>query len=344
MTYPLAVRSSSLLEDSQYQPFAGIYETYMLPNNNPDPDVRLAQLLAAIARVYASMFSAHAKAYLRTTPYRLEEEKMAVILQKVVGDRHGPRFYPDLAGVARSHNFYPVAPLAAGDGVAAVALGLGATVVDGEPCVRFCPRYPRHVVEFSSVRSMLRNSQREFYALDLGADSADADSPSGITLAKYGLDVAEADGTLNMLGSTYSPAERCRVYDGLSRPGVRLVTFAPMLKHELFPLAGILSALLDVGKAGTGAPVEIEFAAGLSAAPGSPKQFAFLQLRPLAMSREAAELELGRGRSAGHAVLERECARQRQAGRAPRPGRRRLPSLREAAEPGRRHRGGAAEQ
>jgi hypothetical protein len=297
-SYPLAVRSSSLLEDSQYQPFAGIYETYMLPNNGLDPETRLAQLLSAIARVYASTYSAHAKAYLKTTPYRLEEEKMAVILQKVVGNAHGPRFYPDFAGVARSHNFYPVAPLTAADGVAAVALGLGATVVNGEPCVRFCPRYPRHLVEFSSVRSMLRSSQREFYALDLGAGSVDADSPSGIELARYGLDVAEADGTLNLLGSTFSPADDA-VYDGLSRAGVRLVTFAPVLKHGVFPLAEILNALLEAGAAGTGAPVEIEFAANLPVAASGPNQFAFLQLRPLALSREAAELELGEVDAAG---------------------------------------------
>ena len=290
--YPLAVRSSTLLEDSQYQPFAGIYETYMLPNNDPDVEARLARLLTAIARVYASTFSTHAKAYLRTTPYRLEEEKMAVILQQVIGRAHGPRFYPDFAGVARSHNFYPIPPQTAADGVAAVALGLGTTVVNGEPCVRFCPRYPRHVVAFSSVRSMLRNSQREFYALDLGAGSADADSPSGVTLSKHGLDVAESDGTLQMLGSTFSPADDA-VFDGVSRPGVRLVSFAPVLKHEVFPLSDILCALLRAGEAGTGAPVEIEFAASLSAAPGRKREFAFLQLRPLAMSREAAELEFG---------------------------------------------------
>ena len=165
--YPLAVRSSSLLEDSQYQPFAGIYDTLMLPNTHPDPAERLAQLVEAVCRVYASTFKQRTKVYLSTSPYRLEEEKMAVIVQQVVGARHGERFYPDVSGVARSHNFYPVAPMQAADGIAAVALGLGETVVDGERCFRFCPRYPRHLVQFSSVRDVLRNSQRSFYALRL---------------------------------------------------------------------------------------------------------------------------------------------------------------------------------
>jgi len=289
--YPLAVRSSSLLEDSQYQPFAGIYETYMLPNNHPDTEVRLGQLIDAIKRVYASTFSTRAKTYLGTTPYRLEEEKMAVILQKVVGAVHGDRFYPDFAGVARSYNFYPVAPMTTEDGIAAVALGLGETVVDGGACIRFCPRYPRHLVQFSSVRDVLQNSQREFYALTL-RDSGLEEGHDAFELCRLGLEAAEADGTLSLLGSTYSH-ENDAVFDGLSRPGVRLVNFAPILKHRLFPLAEILDALLDIGKGGTSTPVEIEFAVRLSAPPGEPKEFGFLQLRPLALSREMVELSIG---------------------------------------------------
>jgi hypothetical protein len=289
--YPLAVRSSSLLEDSQYQPFAGIYSTYMLPNNHPDPGVRVEQLLTAIRRVYASTFSQHAKRYLSTTPYRLEEEKMAVILQQVVGSGHDLRFYPDFAGVARSHNFYPVRPMRSVDGVAAVALGLGVTVVDGEPCLRFCPRYPQHLLQFSSVKVALKNSQRDFYALRLDDGEAEADGPGGIGLSRFGLDVAERDGTLHRLASVYS-RENDAIYDGLSRPGVRLVSFAPILKHGLFPLAEILSRLLAIGEAGTSAPVEVEFAVTLPARQGESGEFAFLQLRPLALSREASELDI----------------------------------------------------
>lgn len=287
--YPLAVRSSSLLEDSQYQPFAGIYATYMLANDHPDPAVRLSQLQAAIKRVYASTFSRHAKGYLSATPYRLEEEKMAVILQKLIGSSHRSLFYPTFAGVARSHNFYPVPPMASSDGVAAVALGLGATVVDGEPCLRFCPRYPKHLLQFSSVKVALKNSQRQFCALQLGDQARDGAGDAAV--CRCGLDVAEADGTLGYLASTYS-RENDAIYDGLSRPGVRLISFAPILKHAMFPLAEILVTLMEIGERGTSAPVEVEFAVDLPMTPGAPAAFGFLQLRPLALSREAAELAI----------------------------------------------------
>ncbi len=289
--HPIAVRSSGLLEDSPYQPFAGIYETCMLANRHPDLRVRLAALREAICRVYASMFTRRAKAYVSASPYRLEEEKMAVVLQRVSGVARGDRFYPDVAGVARSHNFYPVAPLRAEHGIAAVALGLGATVVGGERCFRFSPRFPRHVMQFSSVDDMLRNSQRTFYALDIG-ETGSARPADDFELAQFGLDVAERDGTLAAVGSTYSP-ENEAIFDGISRPGVRLVTFAPILKHGVFPLAEILSALLEVGEQGTGGPVEIEFAANIAMPPGQPAELAFLQIRPLALARELAELDLG---------------------------------------------------
>jgi CheY-like chemotaxis protein len=270
---PIAVRSSSLLEDSQYQPFAGIYRTFMLPNDHPRADVRLRQLLTAIKRVYASTFSHGAKRYLADAPYRLEEEKMAVVLQRVVGARHDGRFYPDIAGVARSHNFYPMPPMRSEDGVAAVALGLGEIVVGGGACFRFCPRYPRHVVQMSSVSDALANAQREFYALELGRDSATPFTPAAFDLA-----TADQDGTLAPVGSTYS-RENDMVYDGTSRPGVHLVTFAPILKHGLFPLAELVDALLGIAVEGTNAPVELEFAVRLSG--GLPADFGVVQLRPL---------------------------------------------------------------
>ena len=289
--YPLAVRSSSLLEDSQYQPFAGVYDTYMLPNNHGSRAIRLSQLLAAIKRVYASTFSHCAKAYLDATPYRLEEEKMAVVLQRIVGASHGDRFYPSISGVARSHNFYPSPPIRTEDGIAAVALGFGESVVDGEACVRFCPKYPRHLVQFSSVDDIRQNSQREFFALDLH-DSQARPALHEFVLERYGLEIAEEDGTLALVGSTYSP-ENEAVYDGISRPGVRLVTFAPILKHETFPLAEILATLLLIATRGTGAPVEIEFAVDLLSPESAPKELGFLQLRPLALSRELTELQIG---------------------------------------------------
>jgi len=281
--YPLAVRSSSLLEDSQYQPLAGVYQTYMLPNNHAGDAVRLQQLVRAVKRVYASAFLACAKNYFKVTPYRLEEEKMAVIIQKMVGSRHGSRFYPSFAGVARSHNFYPTGPLAAEDGVVAMALGLGRTVVDGGRALSFSPKHPRHILHFSTAKDMLAHSQREFIAVEMEGDGE-------VTERHHPLAVAEADGTLGLVASTYSP-ENDAVYDGISRPGVRLVSFAPLLKRRTLPLSAVFDRLMELGRWGMNTEVEIEFAVELSTTPGKPAEFGFLQMRPMALSRELEELD-----------------------------------------------------
>ena len=277
---PLAVRSSSLLEDSPYEPFAGIFDTRMLANASPELPTRLRQVETAIKEVYASAFAKGARRLLEATPYRMEEARMAVVLQAVVGARRANLFYPDFSGVARSHNFYPMAPARAEDGVAAVALGLGKTVVEGEPSLRFSPAYPRNLPDISDPKSALRNTQREFWAIDLSQPDGDGDP-----LVRCGLDVAEADGVLGLLASTYSN-ENGAVYDGISRSGVRIVTFAPMLKHGVFPLAEIVRELMALGLRTTNSPVEIEFAANLDPPPGEPPEFALLQLRPLAALRE----------------------------------------------------------
>jgi pyruvate phosphate dikinase-like enzyme len=207
-----------------------------------------------------------------------------VIVQQVVGHRHGSRYYPDFSGVARSHNFYPSPPLVASDGIAAVALGLGRAVVEGEQCLSFSPRSPRNLVNFSTVEDVLANSQRGFWALELG----DADATMRET--HFGLDAAEADGTLAALASTYSAADH-RMNDGLSRAGVRLVTFAPILKHGVFPLADVLALLLDLGRRGMNRPAEIEFAVRL-APEGETSEFAFLQMRPLVLARQTTEVDV----------------------------------------------------
>jgi CheY-like chemotaxis protein len=288
--HPLAVRSSSLLEDSQYQPFTGVYETFMLGNQESSLDARLEALSQAIKRVYASTFSRHAKSYVRATPYRLEEEKMAVILQNVVGSAHSGRFYPDFSGVVRSHNFYPVAPMTFADGIAAVALGLGRAVVDGGKCLTFCPRYPRNLMQFSSVEDILANSQSEFWALELFDGS---EGRAGhLQEKRYSLEVAEKDGTLQGVGSTYS-RDNHAVYDGLGRAGARLVSFAPMLKHNTFPLAAILDVLVRAGEDALGNPVEIEFAVRLPQQPGEVGEFGFLQIRPLTLARDSQNLKVG---------------------------------------------------
>ncbi len=281
--FPLAVRSSSLLEDSQYQPFAGIYQTFMLSNGNPSLEARLEELLLAVKRVYASTYSTHAKRFLEATQYRLEEEKMAVILQRVVGARHQTRFYPDFAGVARSYNFYPTPPAKSEDGIVAVALGLGKMVVDGGTSVRFSPRYPHHLPRGSTIQRSLKGAQGSFYAIDL------AGSPGEERL--FGIELAEEDGTLDAVVSTYS-RENDALYDGLSRPGVRVVTFAPILKHGIFPIAEILEALLTMARWGTRSPVELEFAVTLRGGLGGGPELGFLQLRPLALMGAAEDIDL----------------------------------------------------
>jgi hypothetical protein len=288
---PLAVRSSSLMEDSQYHPFAGVYETYMLPNSNPNPLIRLNDLLNSIKRVYASTFYQGTKNYFRVTSYRLEEEKMAVIVQRMVGKRHNGRFYPDFAGVARSYNFYPIGSQKASDGVASVALGLGKMVVDGGNVARFCPKFPTDVIQFYSVEETINSTQRDFYALQMDAPTDFGSETHDMLLSLNGLDVAEGDGTLQYAGSTYS-AENDIVYEGIARPGIRLVNFQPILKTRIFPLAKILELILDMGTWGMGTPVEVEFAVSMSVPSGEPKEFALLQMRPLVIHREPEALSV----------------------------------------------------
>ena len=289
---PLAVRSSSLLEDAQFQPFAGVYQTYMLPNSNPDINVRLEELLQTIKAVYASTYHKKAKDYMKATSYRLEEEKMAVIVQRLVGSEHKGKFYPDFAGVGKSFNFYPVPPQKSDDGIALVALGLGKTVVEGGNTVRFCPRFPKHLLQFFSTKETLMHAQQDFYALDLnGKLDHHPESTKDPLVKRFELVESEADGTLYSVGSTYSTEDEA-VYDGISREGIRVVTFAPILKHKMFPLPEILNMLLGLGTWGMGSPVEIEFAVNLSLPPDKPKEFAMLQMRPLVISRELDELKI----------------------------------------------------
>ncbi len=288
---PIAVRSSSLLEDSQGQPFAGVYETIMLPNNHGNISVRFNQLLNAIKRVYASTFFNSAKEYIKMTTYRLEDEKMAVIIQKLSGEIHGDKFYPDFSGVARSYNFYPVHPLKAEDGIASVGLGLGKIITDGGNVVRFCPKFPKHLMQFSDVNQTLEYSQKEFYALDLKKELGEEELSEDSFIKTYELSVAEKDGTLNLTGSTYSH-ENHTVYDGASRPGLKLFTLAPVLKFNAFPVAEIVDLLLQLGRWGMGSPVEIEFAVNLSVPSGEKKQFSILQVRPLVISDEIVDMDL----------------------------------------------------
>ncbi|MCX6174407.1 MAG: histidine kinase [Ignavibacteriales bacterium] len=288
---PLAVRSSSLLEDSQGQPFAGVYETFMLPNNHPDLNVRLKQLLHAIKRIYVSVFFKKSKDYIKVTTYRLEEEKMAVIIQKLVGAEHNGKYYPEFSGVAKSYNFYPNSPLKSADGTVAVAPGLGKTIVDGGLSFRFCPKYPTHPMQFGSLNDLLKYSPHDFYALDLKEEYTDKNINEDRLVKKYPLTEAEKDNTLAAVGSAYSHDNRT-IYDGVEYPGPKIFTLAPILKYKVFPLPEILDMLLEMGSWGTGSPVELEFAVNLTVPEGKPKEFGLLQMRPLVVSSEIEELEL----------------------------------------------------
>ncbi len=288
---PLAVRSSSLLEDSQYHPFAGVYQTYMLPNDNANPLIRLNDLLTTVKRVYASTFYQNAKNYIKITSYRSEEEKMAVIVQKMVGNRHGNRFYPDISGVAKSYNFYPLPPQKPTDGVVSVALGLGKWVVEGGNTVRFCPKYASDLIQFHSVKESLNSSQREFFALQLDEKTDFGNVTYDKLVKKFDLETAEKDGPLRFVGATYVP-ENDAIYDGLGRTGPRVITFGPVLKNKMFPLANVLELLLEMGTWGLGNPVEIEFAINISNPSNSKKEFGLLQMRPLVVSHEFEELQI----------------------------------------------------
>ena len=279
---PLAVRSSSLLEDSKTQPFAGIYKTYMLANNNPDPELRLKELEKAVKFVYASTFSNEAKAYRRLTPHLPDEEKMAVVIQKVVGRSYadGARFYPVFSGVVQSYNYYPVPPLSSEDPIAHIAMGLGKTIVEGHTALRFSPSHPRNLHQFSTIEDFFSNSQKSFIALDVSSGEIkpltyDKDPD----LRPVEIEAAEADGTLELVASSYS-VENDVISDSISQPGARLVTFAPILKNELLPLSEILKSLSKLGREAMGANIEIEFAASFD-----PENrnvgFNILQMRPM---------------------------------------------------------------
>ena len=288
---PLAVRSSSLLEDSQGQPFAGVYDTLMLPNNHENPEIRLRRLIRAIKQIYASIYYQRAKQYMNVTSYHLEEEKMAVIIQEMVGEVHNEKFYPEISGVAKSYNFYPVEPLQPEDGIVSAAFGLGKTIVEGGNAIRFCPKYPQNILQQTLVDDVLKYSQDKFFALCMTETWKDTTEMDDKLVQEHFVDEAEKDNTLTHVGSTYSFFNHT-VYDGTSREGKKLFTLAPILKYKTFPLPEILDVILKMGSWGMGNPVEIEFAVNLSAPNKKEKEFAVVQMRPLSVSTELEELDI----------------------------------------------------
>ncbi len=288
---PIAVRSSSLLEDSHYQPFAGVYSTYMVPQI-PDDDRLMLELLSnAIKSVYASVFFHDSKAYMAATSNLIDEEKMAIVLQQVAGTQYNDRFYPSFSGVARSINFYPIAPEKPEDGIASIALGLGKYIVDGGISLRFSPKYPKKILQLSTPDMALRETQKQFYALDLNPGSFYTSVDDGINLKKLKLEEASENSAFRSMVSTYDFNSQM-LREGILMDGKRVATFSSILNHNSFPLAEILNTCLEMGQNEIGKPIEIEFAVELNRPAGLPKIFNLLQVRPIVDSKENVDEKL----------------------------------------------------
>ena len=289
--YPIAVRSSSLLEDSQAQPLAGVYRTFMLPNNHPDKEIRLRQLTDAIKLVFSSVYLSDARTFLESLNFKAEEEKMAVIIQETVGSIQGDHYYyPHISGVAQSYNFYPMAHMKHTDGIANIALGLGKSVVEGKLNFRFCPRYPE--TDVLTPEEMLRSSQKKFFALDLSKNDFDLTKGEEITLENLSIKDADEQGTLKYIASVWD-YENNRLTDNLEAKGLKVITFSSILKYNYFPLAKIISELLEIGEIALGIPVEIEFAVNLNVTSSynNKPTFYILQIRPLSVNVDAYRID-----------------------------------------------------
>ena len=287
---PIAIRSSSLLEDSHYQPFAGIYNTYMIPYLD-DKYEMLRMLSDAIKGVYASVFFRDSKAYMQATSNVIDQEKMAVILQEVVGNQYANRYYPSMSGVARSLNYYPIGDERAEEGTVNLALGLGKYIVDGGMTLRFSPYHPHQILQLSEMEIALRETQTRFYALDLGNGGQNFSIDDGFNLLKLPVKEAEKDGSLNYIASTYDPYDQV-IRDGLYPGGRKVITFANILQHDVFPLSRILQLALKYGQEEMRRPVEIEFAANLSREKDKTGSFYLLQIRPIVDAKEMLDEDL----------------------------------------------------
>ncbi len=281
---PVAIRSSSLLEDSHFQPFAGIYSTYMIPKVDDD-DAMLDLLSIGVKSVYASVFYKASKDYMTATANRIEEEKMGIVLQEVCGQQYENRFYPTISGVAKSINFYPIEPEKSEDGFVSLAFGLGKYVVDGGSTLRFSPKYPTKVLQLSDTNMALRETQHEFYALDLNPDSFIPSTDETVNILKLKISEAERDGSLNFVASTYNHQEDI-IRDDMQGKGPRVITFARILKYDLFPLADIIKTILEIGQQQMNNPVEIEFAVNIDPERKKPICFNLLQIRPIVENNE----------------------------------------------------------
>jgi hypothetical protein len=292
VSYPLAVRSSSLLEDAKFRAYAGLYRTYMLPNDHPSLDVRLKQLIAAIKLVYASTYFQSPKAFSKRVGHRTEEEKMAVIVQRLVGETCGRHFYPAISGAAQSYNYYPFGPMKPEEGIATIALGLGKTVMEGEKALRFCPRHPQVLPQRSTVADILDNAQRFFYSLKLGGPyPAALGINEDVNLEKRELGDVADDPPVRALSGYFMHGEN-RIRESYAPQGHPVLTFSPVLKYDLFPLAPLLADVLALGQEGIGSPVELEFSVNLKQCSAGPPEFVLLQLRPMTARAELVQVDI----------------------------------------------------
>ncbi len=287
---PIAVRSSSLLEDSHYQPFAGIYSTYMVPKIEEKYDM-LRTVSDAIKAVYASVFYKDSKAYMTATSNLIDQEKMAIVLQEVVGNRYNDHFYPTMSGVARSLNFYPIGNEKAEDGIANIALGLGKYIVDGGQTLRFSPRHPHNILQMSTMDFALRETQTRFYALDLKNMAEAFSVDDAFNLVKLGLKDADAEGSLKYIVSTYDPYDQI-IRDGYYPGGRKILSSVNILQHDVFPLADTLDQILRIGQQEMGRPVEIEFAVNMDPSDHTRATFYLLQIRPIVDNKEIMDEDL----------------------------------------------------
>jgi DNA-binding NarL/FixJ family response regulator len=285
---PLAIRSSSLLEDSHYQPFAGIYNTYMIPHLD-DKQEMLHMLVEAIKGVYASVFFHDSKAYMQATSNVIDQEKMAVIIQEVVGKQYGDRYYPSMSGVGRSLNYYPIGDEKLEEGTVNLALGLGKYIVDGGMTLRFSPYHPTKVLQTSELELALKETQTHFYALDLKNMGQNFSIDDGFNILNLTVKDAEADGSLHYIASTYDFYDEV-IKNGIYSGGRKLITFTNILQHDVFPLARILQLVLKYGQEEMRRPVEIEFAATLN--DDRTGTFYLLQIRPIVDRNLALEEDL----------------------------------------------------
>jgi len=287
---PIAVRSSSLLEDSHYQPFAGVYSTYMIPHTVNDK--RMMKILTdAIKAVYASVYYKSSKSYMRVTSNVIDEEKMSIILQEVCGEQYSDRYYPTLSGVVRSINFYPIEPEKPEDGVANICLGLGKQIVEGGRTLRFSPKYPKKILQLSDTALTLRDSQKKFFALDLDADSFIPSPDEAVNLLNLRIKEAEKDGALKYVASVYDYSDNT-IKEGTHYEGKKIVTFANILKFEAYPLARILSKVSEITQNAMNSPVEIEFAMNIPKKNNEPAVFNLLQVRPIVDNSETLTTNL----------------------------------------------------